>query len=107
MNNIIDLVLLVVLSTSIAYGVSVASFICEAKGTRLLSGIHFETSALLITLITTGRFISDFAYHGALRLGSIKSWQTQSALPVDAPDPSRRRNRRFMSVYCSLAIHSG
>ena len=87
-NRMIDLDLLVVLSTSIAYAFSVASFICEVKGTRLVSGIYFETSALLITLIVMGRLMSDFACHRAFKLGSIQSLQTRSALLVDTSDPS-------------------
>ena len=83
LNQVIDLDLLVVLSTTIAYGFSVASFICQVKGMRLVSGIYFETSALLITLIMTGRLMSDFACLKALRFGSIKSLQTRSALLVD------------------------
>lgn len=83
LNRVIDLDLLVVLSTSIAYGFSVASFICEVKGTRLVSGIYFETSALLITLIMMGRLMSDFACLRAFRTGSIKSLQTRSALLVN------------------------
>ena len=88
LNRVIDLDLLVVLSTSITYGFSVASFICEIEGTRLVSGIYFETSALLITLIMMGRLMSDFACHRAFRSGSIKSLQTRSAILVDAPDAS-------------------
>lgn len=86
-NRVIDLDLLVVLSTSITYGFSVASFICDVKGTRLVSGIYFETSALLITLIMMGRLMSDFACHRAIRTGSIRSLQPRSALLVDVPDP--------------------
>ena len=85
LNQVIDLDLLVVLSTSIAYGFSVASFICQVKGMRLVSGIYFETSSLLITLIMTGRLMSDFACLKALRVGSIRSLQPQSALLVDTP----------------------
>ncbi|KAF6227574.1 hypothetical protein HO173_012213 [Letharia columbiana] len=87
-NRVVDLDLLVVLSTSITYGFSVASFICEVKGTRLVSGIYFETSALLITFIMMGRLMSDFACHRAFRIGSIKSLQTRSALLVDISDSS-------------------
>ncbi|CAD6563532.1 MAG: hypothetical protein ASARMPRED_000021 [Alectoria sarmentosa] len=86
-NRVIDLDLLVVLSTSITYGFSVASFICEVKGTRLVSGMYFETSALLITLIMMGRLMSEFACHSAFRIGSIKSLQPPSALLVDTPNP--------------------
>ena len=84
-NREIDLDLLVVLSTSIAYGFSVASYICEVTATPLVSGIYFETSALLITLIMMGRLMSDFACLRAFRIGSIKSLQTQSALLVKNP----------------------
>lgn len=83
LNRVIDLDLLVVLSTSIAYGFSVASFICEVKGTRLVSGIYFETSTLLITLIMMGRLMSDFACLRAVRIGSIRSLQTRSAVLVN------------------------
>ena len=85
LNRVIDLDLLVVLSTSIAYGFSVASFICEIKSSRLMSGIYFETSALLITLIMMGRLMSDFACLKAFKVGSIKSFQTRSALLVNNP----------------------
>ena len=84
LNRVIDLDLLVVLSTSIAYGFSVASFICEVKRTRLMSGIYFETSALLITLIMMGRLMSDFACHRAFKIGSVKSLQIRSVLLVDS-----------------------
>ena len=70
------------------YGFSIASFICEAEDVCLVSGIYFETSALLITLIMMGRFMSDFACHRAVRFGSIRSLQTQSALLVDISDAS-------------------
>ena len=87
LNRMVDLDLLVVLSTSTAFGFSVASFICEVKGARLVSGIYFETSALLITLIMTGRLMSDFACLKAFRSVSIKSLQTRSALRVDNAIP--------------------
>lgn len=86
--RVIDLDLLVVLSTSITYGFSVASFVCEVTGTRLVSGIYFETSALLITLIMMGRLMSDFACHRAFQNGSIRSLQQRSALLVDTPNPT-------------------
>ena len=86
--RVIDLDLLVVLSTSITYGFSVASFVCEVKGTRLVSGIYFETSALLLTLIMMGRLLSDFACHRAFQKGSVRSLQQRSALLVDTRNPS-------------------
>lgn len=89
----IDLDLLVVLSTSITYGFSVASLICEVNGRRLVSGIYFETSALLITLIMMGRLMSDFACHRAVSIGSIRSLQARSALLVDTADTSGEKRR--------------
>ena len=91
LDRAIDLDLLVVLSTSVAYGFSVALFICEVKGTRLASAIYFETSALLITFIMMGRLMSDFACHKAFTVGSVKSLQTQSALLVDDQDPCEEK----------------
>lgn len=49
LHKVIDMDLLVVLSTSITYTLSVASFICEAAGAEFASGMYFETSTLLIT----------------------------------------------------------
>ena len=79
----IDMDLLVVLSTSITYLLSVASFICEAVGSQLTSGMYFETSALLISLIMLGRFLADFACHRVIRSRSVRSLQPQSAFLVD------------------------
>ena len=79
----IDMDLLVVLSTSITYLLSVASFICEAAGSQLTSGMYFETSALLMTLIMLGRFLADFACHRVIRSRSVRSLQPQSAFLVD------------------------
>ena len=82
----IDMDLLIVLSTSIAYGFSVASFFCEVNGTELQSGVHFETSALLMTFIMLGRLISDFACHRSMKSKSFKSLQPQNALLVESSD---------------------
>ena len=79
----IDMDLLVVLSTSITYLLSVASFICEATGSHLTSGMYFETSALLISLIMLGRFLADFACHRVIQSKSVRSLQPRSALLVD------------------------
>ena len=84
----IDMDLLVVLSTSITYLISVASFICVAAGSQLTSGMYFETSALLISLIMLGRFLADFACHRVIRSRSVRSLQPQSALLVDMSAPN-------------------
>ena len=105
LNQVIDLDLLVVLSTSIAYGFSVASFICEVKGTHLASGINFETSALLITLIMMGRLMSDCACLKAFKAGSIKSLQTRSALLVGTP--IRSIDVRLLQLGDKIRVNTG
>ncbi len=87
LTRVIDMDLLIVLSTSITYGFSVASFICQTKGTNLASEVYFETSTLLITLIMVGRLIGDFACHRAMKSTSIISFQQQFAFVVDTSDP--------------------
>ena len=75
----VNMDLLVVLSTTIAYLFAVATFICQVLGTKLGSQLNFETSALLITLIMLGRLMSDFACHRSLHAQSIDSLQPQTA----------------------------
>lgn len=58
--RIIDMDLLVALSTSIAYIFSIVAFALEAVG-HPFSEQFFETSALLVTLIMLGRLVSAFA----------------------------------------------
>ena len=79
----IDMDLLIVLSTSTTYLFSVTSFIYQVKGTSLPTGLFFETSALLISLIMIGRLISDFACQRAVKSRSIRSLQPPTALLID------------------------
>lgn len=83
LNRAIDMDLLVVLSTSVTYTLSVASFICAVSGAKFTSGMYFETSTLLITLIMAGRLMADFAYHQVIKSRSIRSLQPQSACLLD------------------------
>lgn len=87
LTRVIDMDLLIVLTTSITYGFSVASFICQIKGTNLATGMYFETSTLLITLIMMGRLLGDLACHRAVKWTSVKPFQQQFAFPVDTSDP--------------------
>ena len=79
LNRVIDMDLLVVLSTSVTYTLSVASFICAVSGAKFTSGMYFETSTLLITLIMAGRLMADFACHQVIKSRSIRSLQPPSA----------------------------
>ena len=62
--HMIDMELLVAVSTSIAYIYSVVAFALQAAG-RKFSDQFFETSALLVTLIMLGRLVSAYAHRKA------------------------------------------
>ena len=86
LNGEIDMDLLIVLSTSTAYTVSVAAYICKMTGSSSTPlGMFFETSALLISLIMLGRFMADLACHRVVTSRSIRSLQPRSALLVIDP----------------------
>ena len=86
LSRAIDVDLLVVLSTSIAYGFSVASFIGQVMNIQLALGVYFETCALLITLIMMGRLVGDLACHRAIKSTSIKSPSQYFATLVNGSD---------------------
>ncbi|KZV93124.1 heavy metal translocatin [Exidia glandulosa HHB12029] len=60
LQRILDMDLLVVLSTSIAYVFSIVAYSLLVSG-HFFSDPFFETSSLLITLITLGRLLSAYA----------------------------------------------
>lgn len=75
----IDMGLLVVLSTTVTYVVSVISFIQQLCGRDQTIGVYFETSALLVTLIMVGRLINGFASRRATEMMFLKSPQASTA----------------------------
>lgn len=81
--RVMEVDLLIVLSTSTAYLFSVVSFGFLVKGSPLETGEFFETSTLLVTLIMAGRFISASARQKAVESISIRSLQPSMALLVD------------------------
>lgn len=81
--RVMEVDLLIVLSTSAAYVYSVISFGFLVNGHPLETGEFFETSTLLVTLIMTGRFISATARQKAIESISIRSLQPSVALLVD------------------------
>ncbi|MCJ1421929.1 hypothetical protein MMC32_008296 [Xylographa parallela] len=81
--RVIEMDLLIVLSTSTAYLFSILAFAYEVRGHPLLTGEFFETSTLLVTLIMLGRVVSAFARHKAVESISIRSLQIGTALLVD------------------------
>ncbi len=75
----INMGLLVVLSTTATYIVSVISFIQQLYGRDQTIGVYFETSALLVTLIMVGRLVNGFASRRATEMMSLKSPQASTA----------------------------
>lgn len=75
----INMGLLVVLSTTATYIVSVISFIQQLYGQVQTIGVYFETSALLVTLIMVGRLVNGFASKRATEMMSLKSPQASTA----------------------------
>jgi len=79
-SSLIEMDLLIMLSTTTAYIFSVVAFAYLATGNPLPSGQFFETSTLLVTLIMLGRFINELARQKATETVSIRSLQPAKAL---------------------------
>lgn len=82
-SRMIDMDLLIVISSSAAYVYSVVSYAYLALGAPLLTGQYFETSTLLVTLIMVGRIAADFARQKAMESITIESLQCPTAILVD------------------------
>ena len=82
-SRMIEMDLLIVLSTTTAYIYSVIAYAYLAAGKPLSTGEFFETSTLLVTLIMVGRAVSAFARQRAVESISIESLQTPTALLID------------------------
>lgn len=80
--RVMEVDLLIVLSTSAAYIFSVVAFGYLVRGNPLSTGEFFQTSALLVTLIMVGRFTSALARQKAVESISIRSLQATTALLV-------------------------
>ena len=82
-SKVIEMDLLIVLSTSAAYIFSLVSFGYLVAGKPLSTGQFFETSTLLVTLIMVGRYVAALARQKAVESISIRSLQSQNAVLVD------------------------
>jgi Cd2+-exporting ATPase len=82
-SRMIEMDLLIVLSTSAAFIFSVVSFGYLVSGRPLSTGEFFETSTLLVTLIMVGRYVGALARQKAVESISIRSLQTSTATLVD------------------------
>lgn len=82
-SRMVEMDLLIVLSTSAAYIYSVVSYGYLVAGDPLPGGQFFETSTMLVTLIMVGRFFAAWARHKAVESISIRSLQASTATIVD------------------------
>ncbi|KAK7545307.1 E1-E2 ATPase-domain-containing protein [Phyllosticta citricarpa] len=79
-SRVIEMDLLIVLSTTAAYVFSVVAFAYLVAGSPLSTGEFFETGTLLVTLIMVGRFLSALARQKAVESVSVRSLQVTTAL---------------------------
>jgi heavy metal translocating P-type ATPase len=89
-SRVIEMDLLIVLSTSAAYIFSVISFGYFVVGKPLSTGQFFETSTLLVTLIMVGRWVAALARQRAVESISIRSLQASTAIIVDKDSGAER-----------------
>ncbi|KAF7795713.1 hypothetical protein EIP86_006878 [Pleurotus ostreatoroseus] len=80
--GLVEIDLLIVLSTTTAYVYSVVAFAFEMAGRPLSGGSFFETSTLLVTLIMCGQLTSAFARQRAVAAISLRSLQHKTATLV-------------------------
>lgn len=89
-SRVIEMDLLIVLSTSAAYIFSVVSFGYLIAKHPLSTGQFFETSTLLVTLIMVGRWVAALARQRAVESISIRSLQPSTAILVDQESRTER-----------------
>ncbi|KAI1105184.1 heavy metal translocatin [Jackrogersella minutella] len=83
-SRVVEMDLLIVLSTTAAYTFSVVSFGYQVSGQPLSTGDFFETSTLLVTLIMVGRWISALARQKAVESISIRTLQASTATLISS-----------------------
>ena len=79
-NHAADVDVLITLSTTTAYIFSVIAFAFQVIGKPLESGMFFQTSALLTTIVLIGRLVGDYSRQKAVEKVSIRSLQPETAI---------------------------
>ena len=79
-SGMIEMDLLIVISTTTAYVYSVVAYVCETKGQPLSTGGFFETSTLLVTLIMCGSLASIYARRKAANLITVQALQPSTVI---------------------------
>lgn len=89
-SRVVEMDLLIVLSTSAAYVFSVVSYGYLVAKSPLSTEQFFETSTLLVTLIMVGRWVAALARQRAVESISIRSLQASAAILVDREHGAER-----------------
>ncbi|KAF5520092.1 P-type cation-transporting ATPase [Colletotrichum aenigma] len=95
-SRMIEMDLLIVLSTSAAYIFSVVSFGYLVSHKPLSTGEFFETSTLLVTLIMVGRYVGALARQKAVESISIRSLQVSTATIIDTSGQEKEIDSRLL-----------
>ncbi|EON98444.1 putative copper-translocating p-type atpase protein [Phaeoacremonium minimum UCRPA7] len=95
-SRMIEMDLLIVLSTSAAYIFSVVSFGYLVAHKPLSTGEFFETSTLLVTLIMVGRYVAALARQKAVESISIRSLQASTAILVNDDATEKEIDSRLL-----------
>ena len=101
-SRMIEMDLLVVLSTTTAYVYSIAAYAYLTAAKPLATGEFFETSTLLVTLIMTGRTVSAFARQRAVESIMIESLQTNTAILIDQDNDEEKEINARLLQYCDI-----
>ncbi|OMP84436.1 P-type cation-transporting ATPase [Diplodia seriata] len=97
-SRVIEMDLLIVLSTTAAYVFSIVAFAYLVAGSPLSTGEFFETSTLLVTLIMVGRFLGALARQKAVESVSVLSLQPATAVlsSKDGQNPDLEIDARLL-----------
>lgn len=101
-SRVIEMDLLIVLSTSAAYVFSVVSFGYLMAGKPLSTGEFFETSTLLVTLIMVGRWVASLARQKVSRCILLLCTLSLTILRLPSQFPSDRCN--LLPLYLSTRM---
>ncbi|KEF51058.1 uncharacterized protein A1O9_12874 [Exophiala aquamarina CBS 119918] len=94
--RMIEMDLLIVISTSTAYVFSIIAYACMVRGQPLEVESFFETSTLLITLIMCGRVATAYARDKAIGSVSVDSLQAATATILDEKDQEETIDCRLL-----------
>ena len=94
--RMIEMDLLIVISTSTAYIFSIVAYACMVRGQPLEVESFFETSTLLITLIMCGRVATTYARDKAIASVGVDSLQAATATVVDGADQEEMIDCRLL-----------